>query len=347
MTARFVSGYAVVIPFTICATACGTARSSAPVPLPIHSAGEILWPRPPDPARIRYVGSISRPSDIGARRPVMRRLVDALTGRQETRVLQPFAVAADTSDRVYVTDLRARGVHVFDLRRRSHAFLSRIGDLQLRAPTGVAPDGLGRLYVADAELGAVFAVDSRGRELWRLVGFARPSGLALHPVEQQLYVVETQGHRVHIVNTAGRVEHSFGGRGDSAGEFNFPTNVTVGPDGEVYITDSMNSRVQMFGPSGEFLAAFGRPGDAVGDLPRPKGISVDSEGHIYVVDGLYDVVNVYGRTGRLLLSFGGPGHGPGQFWLAAGMAIDARDRILVADTFNSRVQVFQYLPAVP
>ena len=51
--------------------------------------------------------------------------------------------------------------------------------------------------------------------------------------------------------------------------------------------------------------------------------------------------------GRLLLVFGREGRGPGEFWLPTGIFIDGHDRIWVADSYNRRVQVFDYLPAVP
>lgn len=328
----------------LAAAACGAARHPGDLAALQVAEPAPLWPLPPEPARIRLIGSLAMPSDVGVRRSMVRRVVDALTGRREPRLRQPYAVSVDSSGRVVVGDMRARAVHLFDVRRRAHEVISRVDGMALAAPAGVASDGAGNLYVADAELGVVFALDAQRRLRWRLDGLRRPTGLALHPTEPVLYVVETQGHRVRLVNARdGAVEHAFGQRGDQPGEFNFPTNVAVGADGEVYITDSMNFRVQMFGSDGAFVALFGRPGDAVGDLARPKGIGVDSEGHIYVVDGLYDVVNIYSRTGRILLSFGGAGHAPGQFWLAAGLAMDDRDRVYVADSFNGRVQVFQYL----
>lgn len=337
-----------ILPFlTVTSAGCGAARTPGTVE-DLRAVGpDLQWPTAPDPPRIRYVGAFAKPSDIGVRRNVVRRVVDALTGRSEPRISQPFAVAVDTAGRIFVTDMRARGVHIFDIRRHAYEFLSRVERTGLRSPTGVASDGAGSIYIADSELGMVFAIDDNRRERWRLTGLQRPTGLALHPAESLLYVVETQGHRVHAVTTAGSAENSFGVRGDQPGEFNFPTNVTVGADGEVYITDSMNFRVQMFGSHGEFVAQFGRPGDAVGDLARPKGIGVDSEGHIYVVDGLYDVVNIYSRTGRILLSFGGAGHAAGQFWLAIGLTMDDKDHIYIADSFNGRIQVFEYLRERP
>ena len=308
----------------------------------------LVWPPPPEAARIRFVTTLASPADVGVRRSRIRRLVDAVFGRAESRILQPYGVAVDAARRVFVTDTRARGVHVFDPVRKRYEFIGAVGKTAFKTPTGIAVDASGNLYIADSELGVVFSIDPAGRERWRTrQPLARPTGVALNLMDSVLYVVETQGHRVVAFDLAGAELFAFGGRGEGAGELNYPTNATVGVDGEVYVTDALNFRVQMFGHHGEAVAAFGRHGDAVGDLARPKGIGLDSEGHVYVVEGLYDVVNVYSRAGTLLLSFGGSGRRPGEFWLATGLTIDAGNRIYVADSYNSRVQVFEYLPTMP
>ncbi|MEQ1690308.1 MAG: SMP-30/gluconolactonase/LRE family protein [Gemmatimonas sp.] len=308
----------------------------------------LVWPPPPDAPRIRFVATLASPADVGVRRSRIRRLVDAVLGHATARILQPYGVAVDATRRVFVTDTRARGVHVFDPVRKRYAFIDVVGKTAFKTPTGIAVDASGNLYVADSELGVVFSIDPAGRERWRTrQPLARPTGLALNLADSVLYVVETQGHRVVAFDLGGSELFAFGERGDGPGGLNYPTNATVGVDGEVYITDALNFRVQMFGHRGEAVAAFGRHGDAIGDLARPKGIGLDSEGHVYVVDGLYDVVNVYSRAGTLLLSFGGPGRKPGEFWLAAGLTVDAHNRIYVADSYNGRVQVFEYLPAGP
>ncbi|MEK6536145.1 MAG: 6-bladed beta-propeller, partial [Actinomycetota bacterium] len=69
----------------------------------------------------------------------------------------------------------------------------------------------------------------------------------------------------------------------------------------------------------------------------------DSEGHLYVADGIMSTVQIFDEEERFLLYFGERGGDPGEFYLPGGVFIDADDRIYVADTYNSRVQVFQYL----
>ncbi len=305
----------------------------------------LVWPTAPERPRIRFRSSVATPTDIGVRPSIWRRVIVLFTGAPEPRVRQPYGVAIDGDGRLFVADQAARGVHVFDAKRRTYAFRDRARRTRFDAPVGVALSPDGGSFITDGASGALYHLDGTGREIWRAerVG-QRPTGIALDAARGLLYVIDTPAHEVLVYDTLGALRRRLGGRGTAPGQFNYPTNIAVARNGTVYITDSMNFRVQSFGPDGTHLLSFGKHGDGPGELERPKGIAVDSEGHVYVVDGLRDVVNIYSPTGRLLLTFGSAGHGRGQFWLATGIAIDRHDRIYVADSFNGRVQVFQYLP---
>ena len=309
-----------------------------------EAAPELVWPSAPNPPRIRYLTSVETPADVGVRKSMIRRMVDVFIGAAEPRVRRPTGIAVDSTGRVFVADAAARGVHVFDPARGRYEFLSASGRRGFRSPVGVALDGAGNVYVSDSELGEVVVFDAGGRERRRIrEGLERPTGLAFDRQRGVLYVADTKTHRMAAFDSAGRPIRSFGRRGTGDGEFNFPTNVAVDRDGSVLVVDAMNFRIQVFSPEGRYLRQFGRHGDAVGDLARPKGVALDSEGHVYVVEGLYDVVNVFDAGGRLLLSFGGAGRGRGEFWLASGIAIDRQDRMYISDSYNSRVQVLQYI----
>ncbi|MHB8837715.1 MAG: 6-bladed beta-propeller [Gemmatimonadaceae bacterium] len=308
----------------------------------------LVWPAAPAVPRIRHLADIASPTDIGVRQSWLRRIVSLFTGAGTPRLRQPHGVAVDSAGRVFVADVAARAVHVFDPTKGEYRVLTASGRHGFVAPVGVALDDAGSVYVSDPELGEVIVFDAAGRERRRIhEGLERPTGLAYDRRRDMLFVADTKAHRIAMFDSTGRWRGSFGRRGVGNGEFNFPTNVGIAPDGSVLVVDALNFRVQVFSPDGRYVRQFGQNGDAVGDLARPKGIAVDTEGHVYVVDGLYDVVNVFDAAGRLLLSFGGAGHGRGQFWLASGIAIDRDDRIYVADSFNNRVQVLQYLSAAP
>ncbi len=323
----------------------GGCAPSRGIPLEVQEAGPVLvWPKPPEEPRIRYLWSIATPKDLGITKSFLRKVVEFFAGQREDRLQQPYGIAVDSEERIYVADSALRVVHVFDPRGGRYRAIRGTKREEFRFPVGVTLDGEGRLYVSDAERGAVIGFDGGGKAFFRITeGLKRPAGLAFNSKNGLLYVADVLRHEILAYDLQGKLRFSFGGRGSGEGQFNFPTNIAIDREGTLYVTDAMNFRIQIFRPDGTFLAKFGRLGDALGDFARPKGIGVDSEGHIYVVEGLYDVVNIFDREGRLLLTFGGPGTGKGEFWLATGLFIDGRDRIYVADSFNSRVQVFQYL----
>lgn len=308
-----------------------------------EGAAAISWPSPPAQARIRFLASISGPRDIGARPTLLRRVITAVTGAASPRVHQPYGIAVDSLGRIFVADVTAQGVHRFDPQRGEYRFITG-GRGGLRSPIGVALDSDGDLYVSDSEAGVVVVIGPDERERMRIrAGLERPTGLAWDPARGWLWVADTQRHRIVAFDRMGIERMSIGRRGSGPGEFNFPTNIVVAPDGMLYVSDALNARVQVFARNGEFVRAFGRRGYGVGDMARPKGVALDSEGHVYVVEGLYDVVNIFDSEGRSLLSFGGAGAGPGEFWLATGIAIDREDRVYVADSHNGRIQVMQFV----
>lgn len=308
----------------------------------------IVWPAPPEVARVRYLGSIATPGDIGAHQSLLRRVVRAVTGAEQLRIRQPYGIAVDSAGVIFVADVAARGVHRFDPERGRYAFFTARGRPALRSPIGVAVDERGDLYIADSELGVVVVLRPDGAERRRISdGLRRPTGLAWDSARGWLWVVDTEANRVVAFDRDGRKQRSFGVRGTGDGEFNYPTNIAVARDGTLYVTDALNVRIQVFSPEGVYRRQFGRHSNAVGDLARPKGVALDSDGHVYVVEGLYDVVNLFDSEGRTLLSVGSAGRGPGEFWLATGIAIDRRDRVYVADSHNGRIQVLQYVPGAP
>jgi len=328
--------------------ACGTM---GPVPLDRPDPEIFLvWPDPPEPARIRYLRSISAPQDMGIEKSFFRKAWEFIVGEGDERIWQTYGVQADPEGRLYVADPARSLVHVFDFPGGRYRQIPDGQQDVLAFPIGVAL-GDGRLFVSDAEKRRVMVFDPASDRVIATVGgaqeMARPTGLVFHRGTGHLYVVDTHAHQILQYRPDGTLVGRIGRRGDGPGEFNYPTNIAVAPDGRLLVSDAMNFRVQILEADGRFVSAFGRHGNALGDLARPKGLAADSDGHIYVVEGLFDVVNIYDQGGRLLLTFGGAGNGPGRFWLASGIFIDASDRIYVADSHNSRVQLFHYLKGPP
>lgn len=301
--------------------------------------------------RLEFVRAFSSEKEINPKRSFWNKLVDFVAGEPEWhQLVRPYGVATDSRGRIIVSDPGALGVHIFGFEKKEYRFLSGSKQQALQSPIGVAVDARDNIYVADSVLGKIFVFGPDGRFI-RYVGdirgegyFKRPTGLAIDKAEARLYVTDTLRHKIYVTTLEGTVLSSFGGRGDSAGQFNFPTEVFVRGE-ELLVVDAMNFRVQILDHKGNPLGHFGTSGDAVGSIFRPKGLSLDSNGNIFVVDAALEAVQVFNRQGRLLFAFGRSGTAAGQFELPSGLCIDGQNRIFVADSYNHRVQEFKFSDA--
>lgn len=309
-----------------------------------RAGAEVVWPAPPEPARVRLIGEIGQEAAFrtAASRPTALEVL--LFGEPEPwRLVSPQDVAVhDDGERVAIADTNGPCIHVVHLGNREYERIASAGSppVPLQCPVGVVWAGEA-LYGVDSQLGAIVRWEAgRGAELLARGAVGRPADITWCPQAQRLYVTDAAGHRVMMFRRNGEMVGQFGQRGSGEGEFNYPTSITCGPDGVLVVADSLNFRVQRFAPDGTYLGGFGRKGDAAGDFALPKGVAVAANGSIWVVDAHFENVQAFTPEGRLLLVIGEEGQGPGQFWLPAGVCIDRKGRMWVADTYNRRVQVF-------
>jgi len=308
---------------------------------------EIVWPQPPEKAKIRFVNAVSRPEDLQIKSTAFRRFVDYFTGKTDMEMIAPYGVATDSAGRLYVVDTALKTVHVFDVSAEEYyTFLTK--DSSLVSPIDIAiDDKRGYIYVSDSGEKTVKIFKDRGRAFVGEIGkgvFDRPTGLAVNEKTSELLVVDTLNASIlrYDLNDNG-FKGILGGNGSATGGFHFPTNIYVTKDGMILVSDSLNFRVQMFSPEGNFLRMFGSEGDQPGYFSRPRGVASDSDGNIYVVDALFDNVQIFNNQGELLMAFGSHGKGYGEFWLPTGIFIDQNDTIYVSDSYNKRIQIFEYL----
>lgn len=316
------------------------------IPVTIYSA-EIVWPPPPEDAKIAFVQSFSTPEDLKIKKSVFKKIWEFIIGEDvENRVVKPYGVFS-ADEKIYITDSSSRRIHIFDTNKKKYTFIDSISrNVPLRSPIGVVVDNKGNMYVSDSIIGKIFVFDQKGKMQKEIGGegiLTRPVGIAINPVNNYLYVVDTAANKARVFSLEGKPIFEFGQRGKKDGEFNFPTNIAIDKDGNIYICDTLNFRVQIFSKDGKFIGKFGKVGNRIGEFSKPKGIAVDSEGHVYVADAMYDVVQIFNQKGELLLVFGGGGSEDGKMWLPAGLYIDKEDKIYLADSYNNRVQVFKYL----
>ena len=355
----------LALALTVLAAGCSATRYSPRVDL---SEVTLQWPFPPNPAKLTYVRSLTGFTARANAGSSLRRLVIGKEKADLSAFVLPVAVAIGPDGRIAVADMGRRCVHLYlpeggkggngsgsgtASGRRSDAsgrYLQLAGDPKepIVSPVGLAFDDASRLYLTDSA-GRLFAFGAQGELLWstRAAGetpWQRPTGLAWSPQTQLLYVVDTLAHRVYGLHTDGKLELSFGGRGEGVESFNFPTHIFRSPSpgaGTLFVTDTLNFRISAFDERGAPQGVFGRHGDGSGDLAMPKGVAADRDGVLYLADSIFDNVQLFDRAGRFLLTLGRRGTAPGEFWLPSGVFMSTGGELYVADTYNRRVQVFR------
>lgn len=304
----------------------------------------IVWPKPPDTPRIRYIGQITGEESLKAKKSGWPSLSELIAGpKPKIGFSTPMSVAV-LGETIYVADGQNKAAYRLDIASGTINVIDSAAGAPLQWPIDLAV-AANRLAVVDSRRASVFLFDLTGRFIQSMGEgrFQRPTAIAWNTVKEQWWVLDTAAHACLIFDKNGQLQRTLGSRGNERGEFNFPAGLACHTSYGAVVADSMNFRVQVIDHEGNPTLDFGQKGDAAGDFSMPRDAAVDSEAHIYVLDNQFENIQVFDGEGRLLLGFGQEGRGPGEFNLPSGMTIDSRDRIWIADTYNRRVQVFQYL----
>ena len=328
-------------------SAC-TIGGAPPAPDPARStedtAAVMVWPPPPEQARIEFVRQFSTAEDLDLSRPFGRKLRSWLAGSDDRQMLRPYAIAG-SQDLLVIADPDAAIVHLFDIQAKKYRILTRASKKQnFRSPIGVAL-GAEWLYVADSVLKRVFVFDRKLKLRHTIEGFDRPTGLAFAQQIQRLYVADTAAHKIRVFSPEGEEVMTIGERGTLNVQFNYPSHIAVAGN-RLLVNDTLNFRIQLLSLDGEYLGGFGKHGVGSGSFDQSKGVVADPDGHIYVADARANWLQIFSPAGELLLVLGSGGDTPGAFNMPAGLAF-VDNTLYVADSFNRRIQVFRYLPEEP
>lgn len=235
------------------------------------------------------------------------------------------------------------------------------GPGEFRFPQGVAVNSRGEVVIADSGNHRIQITTGSPDNLRELPGqprrafgkrgsgpgeFNNPTGVAVDR-EDNIYVADSDNHRIQRFDAEGRFLGSWGGQGSEPGQLDRPLGLAIDPvRGWLYVADTDNARIQKFDATGRFLLAWGTSGVKAGDLYRPKGMTVAADGSVYVVDSNNHRVQKFDPEGRFLGSFGRNGMEDGELWFPFGIALDGEGRLFVTDSQNGRIQVFRENPQV-
>lgn len=142
---------------------CGCQSPQGPIFPDIYPP--IVWPPPPDRARIRYIGELRGEASLDARPTGMAAVKAVLAGPAPTvEFSRPTAVAV-VGERAYVADTGLAAVHVLDLATRHYQLARGAPADPLRVPLDIVVSDRNTLVVVDRGRAALDLFDLDGN--WR------------------------------------------------------------------------------------------------------------------------------------------------------------------------------------
>jgi sugar lactone lactonase YvrE len=269
-------------------------------------------------------------------------------GSSNGRFDEPYGLAIDDSDNVYVADTGNDRIQKFD---PSGDLLTKwgasgSGDGQFYWPSMIGIDSSGNVYVSDWDNYRIQKFGPNGTFItaWGTDGtgdgqFDGPDGMAID-ASGNVYVSDYYNHRIQKFDSNGNFLTKWGTEGSGNGQFAYPEGVAVDASGNVYVADSENNRIQKFNSNGAFIAKWGTSGFGSGQFAYPVGVAIDNVGNVYVSEWDNNRIQKFGPNGTFIITWGTSGSGNGEFNVPAGIAVNSSRDVHVADYGNNRIQVF-------
>ena len=281
----------------------------------------IIYPSPPETARIQYLKSYSTSADIT---PKKSAFVKSVVGEEkETSIIKPYGLFL-RNGKIYVCDVAlGGGLEIIDLEKEKLSYFFPQGEHKLKLPLNCYVDEENNLYVVDISLQKVIVYNQDGsyKTTFGKKESIKPTDVFI--ANNKIWVVDFGNNRVNIFNKQTFEYEDYFPKLEN-GEEGFlykPTNLFITKN-KIYVSYMGHGNVKVYTLTGDYVQTIGQYGNTIGSFVRPKGIAVDKEENLYVVDASFENVQIFNEKGQLLLFFGGHYVNKGDMWLPTKVTID-------------------------
>lgn len=225
----------------------------------------------------------------------------------------------------------------------------------VQAPTGLALDQQGRVYVAVTTGDRVSVFSQSGQLLHSIDNLAEPISIAV-AANGRIYIGNKLTGDVSVYDNGFTFLFKLG-QGD--GEFGFPASIAVdNAANTIYVVDRINSAVKVYNSNGSLNTSLGQPGNADGQFYQPVSIAIDTIANELIVldhqEKLDSLVGTYIHGARIqyfdlngvfLRGYSKFGYNinVGQLVKPIHVAVDELSRVYVTDSRIQKVMVYDNL----
>jgi sugar lactone lactonase YvrE len=248
---------------------------------------------------------------------------------------------------------------------------------RFNAPSGIALDSAGNLYVADVSNHVVRKVTAAG-VVTTLAGasgaigsadgasgtarFSGPTSVAVSPTGV-VYVADTYNHTIRVISPDGTTSTlagspGVGGNSDGSGStarFLYPSGIAYSPLGYLLVSDTFNHSIKRVNLNGLVTTVAGSTAGQQGSLngfgtasrfSYPYGIAIDALGVAYIADSANHTIRKMDLTTTVSTLAGTAGSSgatdatgaSARFNQPSAVAVDAGGSLFVADTQNNTLR---------
>jgi DNA-binding beta-propeller fold protein YncE len=120
-----------------------------------------------------------------------------------------------------------------------------------------------------------------------------------------------------------------------------PSDIAMGPNGDIYLVDGVNNRIIVFDSAGKRRFEFGQNGEGQGEFKYPLGIDISDDGKVFVADTGNHRIQVFNLKGDFKYMFNvtsGPKEKPSDpvDVLVSGL----KNYVYISDNDNHKIKVY-------
>lgn len=297
-----------------------TAACSKKVSQTSAHRGAIIYPTPPDTARVQFLTAFSSSENTIGKQSAFSRFI---FGESSVRpIKKPYGIAIH-SGKIYICDTGLGILEIVDFQKNTFDYFDPQGEGKLKLPLNCFVDNDGKLYVADGLRMQVVVFDAEGKYITALGEADKYKPTDVFVTSDKIWVANIKNNKIHVYSKAtNELLYTFPQSEQGQPDFLYsPANLFVTAD-KVYVSDIGDFKIKVYDHTGKFISSVGSNGTNAGQFVRPKGIAVDREENLYVVDASFENTQIFNKEGKILMFFGGPYKGPGDMWLPAKVVLD-------------------------
>jgi sugar lactone lactonase YvrE len=297
----------------------------------------------------------------------------------------PAAIVTDTNGNFFVADSQNDAIRKVTTNGVVTTFAGQLGvsgiangtgtGAQFNAPSGLAFDKSGNLFVSDTGNGTIREITAVGivSTFAGIAGqsgfadgaaggaqFSSPLGIVVAP-NGTVCVADSRNHCIRqisggVVSTFAGSPQVWGntdGKGTNA-QFNGPVGLAFDSRTNLFVSDANNDTIRKIATDGTvttFAGAAGADGATDGTLNAarfrsPAELAFDKKGDLFVADSLNQVIREISTNGIVSTVSGAAGisgsndgtNGIGRFYNPYGLAVGANGGLMMTDTYNELVR---------